>query len=414
MKIREYISRRVGWMIPGLRKAMPVLAVIIVLELILAPILPRVLPRSWYLKSYLQREALREVGEFLDGRLCIEPDNLLGWRNRAACCCGKIENDKFGARSSRYIPGPTPFSGRSTKVILLGDSLIHGWNRVTNQETISHFLNNHNMEAVNFGCVSYGLDQVSLLMERTAARFKPDVVVIGLESGGEEIVGCHFQPFIYRSEICVPFLKPRYVLANGKLELKVPDFRKLLKGLPYNKEFFDFLEKNDPYYKNFVQYQQIASTPLLGLFHEMKQKTETSLRRVAGWPEANTCDLESEDFKLLEALVMHTVRLAHQNDIQLIYLLFPGKEYLKDNDGSNYDRLKAFFRDHGVMYVDVLQNIKKQGYPYNTFIKNFHYTPQGNRIIAQSLALTIEKEEQARTGHNRGLSGDKSYSSRIY
>lgn len=86
--------------------------------------------------------------------------------------------------------------------------MINGGTNVSNEETISAYIEDASTESVNFATMLYALDQVYLNYKERLGGYKADVVVVGLP--GEFTAGLlnQYIPFRVRFENKMPFLSP--------------------------------------------------------------------------------------------------------------------------------------------------------------------------------------------------------------
>ena len=182
--------------------------------MVAARLLMLFLPDTLYLQSYLHRRVISHTQQILNDESYIELDSLRGWRNKPDVRHNNVINDHYGSRSFKGI---REGERKKWRVILLGDSKINGFRELKNDQTINAFLDCDSIETLNFGTVLYCLDQSFLTMGVTIDEFEPDVVVIGLGSGEGVLLDVHYIPLIWREELVVPLIKPRFVLEGGEI-----------------------------------------------------------------------------------------------------------------------------------------------------------------------------------------------------
>lgn len=96
------------------------------------------------------------------------------------------------------------------RIVTAGESSTLG-ERVKDNETYSYLMekNIKNSEVMNFGGDKYGIDQISIRIEKDSLKFKPDIVICSFMQGD-----------MYRSKLDFKdYMKPKYNLINNKLVL---------------------------------------------------------------------------------------------------------------------------------------------------------------------------------------------------
>jgi hypothetical protein len=146
-----------------------------------------------------------------------EPDPVLGWRNRSGLS-GPYGGDEFlthvtlnaaGQRGPHHPIERTP--GR-VRIAVLGDSQAWG-DGVADDEIFATLLDGDGVEALNFATLGYGTDQELLVFERSAAAYRPDVLVVAV------FVGNDFSDNLSRGTFQYP--KPYFdVGSDGSLRLE--------------------------------------------------------------------------------------------------------------------------------------------------------------------------------------------------
>ena len=210
------------------------------------------LPRSWESESARNREILRQATL---RRSYLVPDPDLGWairpyaRNRDYNLEFELEYLRR-ARSSSHADelagaGPrvsatddsvylssveglrSPRAGIALaalphrhRIALVGDSFTFGL-EVRYEETWGHRLEaalGGDYQVLNFGVDGYGVDQAYLRYRRDAAKWHPEIVVLGVVSDDLHRTMCVYG-FLCFPGSQIPFSKPRFVLAGDSLRL---------------------------------------------------------------------------------------------------------------------------------------------------------------------------------------------------
>lgn len=121
--------------------------------------------------------------------------------------------NRQGIRADREVD-PRPAPG-VVRVAVFGDSFTHG-SDVANGDTWADRLDaaHPQVEVLNFGVPGYGTDQALLRFRRHAARFAPQVVLLGVMSDNPQRNINTFRPF-FESRSGLPFGKPRFAVDGG-------------------------------------------------------------------------------------------------------------------------------------------------------------------------------------------------------
>jgi hypothetical protein len=141
-------------------------------------------------------------------------DPTKGWisrpllRDHPAFAGKTVSTNSLGLRGTREY-GAEPPVGR-TRVLLLGDSFTFG-DELSDGETFAERLRQlrPDLEVMNFGVHGYGHDQMLILLREGGLRLRPAVVLLFFVS--EDAVR---NTLSFRD-----FAKPRFVLADGAIEL---------------------------------------------------------------------------------------------------------------------------------------------------------------------------------------------------
>jgi len=146
-----------------------------------------------------------------------------GWAPRpgAASADGLCRANAAGLRSDRET-AEAPAPG-VLRVAIFGDSFTFGdespldetWGARLEADLVARGVP---AEVLNFGVNGYGLDQAWLRWQDLGRRFRPDVVVLGLQSENALRALNVFRP-LYFAHTETPLTKPRYVLRGDALDV---------------------------------------------------------------------------------------------------------------------------------------------------------------------------------------------------
>jgi GDSL-like lipase/acylhydrolase family protein len=165
------------------------------------------------------------------------PDRARGWavvpglRQVPAFAGRTVSSDSHGLRGLREPALPKPPGTR--RILAFGDSFTFGED-VGDAETFCHRLGGllPGVEVLNFGVRGYGHDQMLLYLKEAAARYQPDVVLLGYVTDDATRNLSGFRDFA----------KPRYALEDGRLVLHgtpVPTPEEVLAAEPYRSKLLD-------------------------------------------------------------------------------------------------------------------------------------------------------------------------------
>jgi hypothetical protein len=177
------------------------------------------------------------------GRIYFEFDvhsPTRGWALKPGVRDLQVFGDKLLSSNSRGLRGRREYADEKpagvTRVLVFGDSFTFG-EGVSDDETYAHVLEEllPGVEVLNFGVHGYGHDQMLLYLEDEAARYHPDVVILGFLSLDMDRSLVDFRDFA----------KPRFVLRQGRLELHgvpVPTPEEMIAREAYRPKFGDLLQ----------------------------------------------------------------------------------------------------------------------------------------------------------------------------
>ena len=152
-------------------------------------------------------------------------DELLGWAPRPGIQTGQYTYNAEGIRvtSSDISYGEIPRNG-TIRISLFGDSFTNGA-EVSDGETWGEYTGTalrergQAVEVLNFGVNGYGMDQAYLRWRYTGIRYKPAVVVFGLQLENAKRNINLIRPMYLRFTELLPFTKPRFIVEGAELRL---------------------------------------------------------------------------------------------------------------------------------------------------------------------------------------------------
>jgi hypothetical protein len=349
-------------------------------ELIAICALPLLVPDSAYLRLYLGEDSRRSIG-----RLLGDPESYLvwdvdtGWRNRPNLARGKWQMDEQGSRMTQRARSAT----NGQRVWFFGDSTINGGLRVGNEETISAYAEDARLTAVNYGTMLFGLDQAYLQMRSLLERSAPAAVVVGISENSLGALGNRFVPFRRRSEVNMPFLKPRFVLIDSSIELLGAPPKDAYLDLLGPARLLSELAATDEYFGEFAGFRRFGLSPISGSLRQAYGRLVGYWEIVRGTPLAGP---------LLTPLMRALDRDARARGVVLVFVALPDQagtvpSRLQRLLPDRYGELLWALSDTGLEVVDGRAAFLRSGVDAASLFgtDRVHYTPEGNRLIAQEL-----------------------------
>jgi hypothetical protein len=350
------------------------------IELIGIFILPVCIPRTSYLSWYLGPQAIEATHKFLRGDASLVPDKNSGWRNKPNFAKGNWVIDASGGRSTLQ-KRLEPFKG--TRVIMLGNSMVNGGMHVSNNETISAFLETKDIEVLNFGTMVYSLDQCLLSYRYSLYKYNANLVIVGLDLGSIEGLLNHYIPFRVRDEKNMPYLKPRFELINGSMQLISISPESQLANIPDSPELLEFLEKHDQFYYYFRGYCRMGLFPLTASIRAI-------YRKMASLYEYLVADKGKDN--LLLAVMDDMVYAARTHDAQVVFIMMPHQDDFTKTSihrffPDTYARMFHLIESRGFSVVDIRRVFLMSNQSASQLFHEdgTHYTPLANHLIARVL-----------------------------
>ena len=390
------------WSFSRFRRRAPTLFYTLLLwltaELLVALIAPVVVPRHAALSWYLGAEARRATRLFLDDRNpCLTYDALTGWRNRPGSEVETWRVDSLGSRSTHPL-GLVKL--RARRLLFLGSSLVNGNWGVTTGETISAYCEDSLTETLNCATMLYSLDQCLLAYQGGLHRLGADVVVVGLSDEPDEGLTNRYLPFRCRTEVLMPFFKPRFVLEGATARLVPVPTRERWRTLLASPTLLDSLARDDACFGDFESYRRLGWMPLSAGLRRAVLVFRKMSRLVAGRAEAGP---------LARLLMRRLVEEAAQHHARTVFILLPDRSatfpsswrrLLTDRHAAVLDELRC----EGFVVLDGREPLRTSGLqPWQSYQwDGIHYSPAANRILADRLMGLIRSLEGPRV---RGPSG---------
>jgi len=279
---------------------------------------------------------------------------LLGWTNAPSTYWpdyyGPGEHCSFNARGFRAVEEYSDaIPDRRVRILCLGDSFTDGLG-VGDSSTMPAQLEQivPHLQTVNMAKISYGIDQAVLRYERDARGMDADVVLLAvIDDDLRRARSDHFNGY---------WPKPRFrVMTGGGLELTsvpVPDF----------------------------------SGPVGGPVSFFRRSALFLLARQS-WDEAL---YEQSDAELAYGILDRLVRLAHERSHRVVLAYLPTlPEALSGELLPLAELLERYAAEKSVTYIHtarVFERLEDEVVQAQFLEVNQHYSPEGNRRIAEMLA----------------------------
>ncbi len=350
-------------------------------------IIPFILPETTYLSLYLSNKAKEKTRLFFKNENSLIPDELAGWKNRPGMSRKNWVIDQHGSRATHDFSFQKQ---KPVRVMFLGSSMINGGTRITNKETISAYLEDAQIETLNFGTMMYSLDQVLLTYQDRLHRFNPDIIVVGIDI--EPIAGLknHYIPFRMPAEENVPYIKPRFELHSEKLNLIRVSAQRMLENIPENEALISFLSENDAFYYKFSSFCHMGMLPGSSGVRYIYLKTHRLLRYFKSDPQGEL---------LLKAIVKQIRLEAKKHGASALFLMNTDETtllqsgihgYLKDL----YEHELSLLKSSGARLIDVRAIFRESRMGSSALFDpdHSHYSAKGNKVIAEALKKEIHKE----------------------
>jgi hypothetical protein len=321
----------------------------------------------------------------------------LGWRTttnyRSAMYCS---NSKALRGTKEYSLVPRP---GITRIAAFGSSIVE-CSEVDDEDSWPAQIENSNpdFEVLNFGVGGYGTDQAYLRYVTEGVEFAPTIVLVGFTSDELGRVVNVYRRFI-SSEGQGPLFKPRYVLgSDGQLTLldapinSRTDLERLLK----NPGEIVKIGKNDYWYQPNVYenpfYDYSAAVRMsCWLSSEINRRYLSNDRLIVG----KVFNDASSAFRIQIALFSKFADAVRSNDALPMIVFLPEKESVQRAFAGGpklYDPLLPCLNERGIEYWDAIEafeDARASSDVDSWYASGGHYSPEGNRVVAQWLAARI-------------------------
>jgi hypothetical protein len=318
----------------------------------------------------------------------FDPD--LGWCNPVNGGSGEFRYDWAGARIARQpLARAKPDGVR--RVVAVGCSMTHG-EEVLALETWCGLVDDlrEDVEVANLGVAAYGIDQAWLRLRRDGFRLQPDEVWLGVLPQAALRVTTRFRPLVDHWSLDVAF-KPAFRMdGTGSLEALPCPARSLsdvVRLLTDQEAFLEAFGGRDPWVDAVpAAYAPRGSDWRHGLLSTRLLLTALEAR---GRDVRAAYDARRPVGALFAALIHGLAREVDEAGAVLRVVVLPGADDLRaraDEGRGYWEPWAAELASSGVLVLDASAALAAAGPVEGLFAPHGHYSPEGNRIVAQVLA----------------------------
>lgn len=321
----------------------------------------------------------------------------LGWitKPNTNAAHGKYVINSKRIRAAREYSITPPAD--KVRIATFGDSYTFGM-EVNNNDTFQEQLNmlDQNLEVLNFGIGGYGLDQAYLHYLDEGTEYSADIVLIGFMTENINRIVNVYRPY-YSERTGLPLTKQRFILEENTLKLiknpyeKLSDYQALLE---HPESELPRLGKHDYYY-----HARYAKGPgdFLRTVRLVKMAVH-DLFTVDIYDKQGIYNEHSEAYQLMLALFDSFHASVKKNGSQPVILIFPDfNDAVRfiSNKPKKYQPLLDWLQAKKYPYIDLMDAITLFSETNKTadfFTKTHgHYSPHGNKFVAQQLREFLNK-----------------------
>ena len=292
---------------------------------------------------------------------------------------------------TRELTSPRPAGKR--RVLVYGDSFTEGVG-VSDGHRFTDVLEAlvPDIEVLNFGVRATGTDQQLLYFRERPVDLEYDLVIVGLYTG--DVHRNHSKYGVLTSETGAHYEKPYFREENGELVLhNVP--------VPRNPTSYGDLDKSE---RGLVYYRGVKYRLRLAV-RRWFPRAKTALQRVTRYQPAPYLKSPSSPAWLLTRAILD--QWAAESSAPVVVLAIPPYQYVEKTASSTaYTKRFAELGDaDGLRVHDALPDLVaaagRRGAASLRIPGDAHYSADGHRVIAESLAPVIAAE-LARTASEPG------------
>lgn len=328
----------------------------------------------------------------------------LGWRPRPGLDSGVDIISSQALRSRRdYADEPAP---DVLRIAAFGDSFVYGSEVGTDESWASVLERSRpDTEVLNYGVPGYGQDQVYLRFVAEGRDLTPKVVLFGVASPTLDRIMMISGVFrLPGSEIHDFVKKPRFLLDGDDLlpapnHLRQPsDFERYLKDPSSFRELGAYDYWYDPFvYESWLFERSRAARLALAGWATAKRRLLDPGRPLKGPAGRGVFNESSSGFQILTLILERFVASATEWNMHPVVLILPdgySTERIRSGQSGVMDPVRTLCKDAGWDCMDVKDAFLAQPADSDAaawFVNSFHYSVEGNRIVAEWIASEIDR-----------------------
>jgi hypothetical protein len=332
------------------------------------------------------------------GLTLVDPE--LGWRPRPRGVAEAVQNvSAQGLRGTReYSLSPPP---GVVRLAVFGDSLVFGfltgdtdcWPAIVERSVPE-------VEVLNYGVLGYGLDQEYLRYRAEGRQFAPQGVVIGCTPGVLQRCLTVYGPFTADSIELDPLTKPRFLLEEQGGITLFPNPLKSREELEHaisRRQPILALGQHDGFYRPCVYenplFDYSATVRLCCWVGSKLYKQLVNDYRLYKGGQLNP---SSRAFRLGLAILDRFAADVHADGSTPIVVLWAepaSVERVRRGETPTYKTLREALEARRIVYLDTADAFAAASTDrwQNWFLDEIHYSPSGNRVVAEWLGPKIRE-----------------------
>lgn|SRR5574341_839335 len=312
-------------------------------------------------------------------------DPYLGWTHRPNSQSenGLYRANSAGLRADRDYD-PYPADG-VLRIALFGDSFTHS-SDVAYQDSWSYQLerllreNGIEAEVLNFGTGGYGMDQAYLRWQYQGRDFHPHLVIFGFLAENAyrnlNVVRSIYEPLTQN-----PFTKPRFVLADGELQLVNSPTVPPDQIIPLLENFADSPLRQYEYFYNegYVDHWYLQSKLLAVALSVQDRRWRSTIKDRS---EFLRLDGDAAQLALAIIAAFEADARAHNAEFMILYLPLQSDlgDLYRGRPHEYADLLNYLDQHHTVIHAEGGFDLERRGEYYLP-----HFNPEGNLILARAV-----------------------------
>lgn len=353
------------------------------------------LPRGWNLVG---ERYVHMLETFKKRPSYYQEDPHLGWSIGADRVSqdGLFYSSPEGFRSARLEVSYD--RSAPCRVALVGDSFTFG-EEARFEDTWNYYLQQRlgpNCQTINFAVPGYSIGQMYLRFERDILPHDPDLVILGFTDGAlDRTLGIYCFLMGLEWPDC-PWVAPRFALTDGQLVV-------VNAPLPHPREIY---ATKAIYDLPFIAYDRWYRTSEWEQRHWEPWYASYVFRFLTTlYPIHDVVDPEISDKALQDvnsALFRAFLNLAEQNGLRVLVVYLPMMEDYGYNVRYRVPISHGILKNAGIDFIDGTTCIAQLEEPRRFLRTGSHYTPEGERHLAECLLPHVLKQLPAsRSTHGK-------------